>query len=1056
MGVNKLWSILQEASRLVKLETLSGKILAVDASIWMYHFFKAFRDKEGNYINNGHIIGFFRRICKLLFFGIKPIFVFDGNVPFLKQRIMKKRAEKRLKYDENSEKIAEKIFLLQIKEIIEKEIQKKQENILMNTSKKSPYFRNMEVLSKNIKILQDKAKDIYDLPKLKLPFEKMRRSDDFRIINEENIPESMQNFNSDDLNFLDFSKIDFNSDFFKSLSLTDQYNILSLARSKSRLRIGLSAYELMTMFPDSMEFSKFQINRVKERNDLTQRLLNFNGTNKTGVLRVAGEPNKEYLLVKNENVKPGWTLSFDSEIKNDVVINDENKDVDYENQEFEDIPLDNINLGKKSKFLNINLEELLRKSESDILTDSAYNMKNSPLFLLSDDSDDFNDFDINEDQKYSLIRENKDSLRIENTDSKKNLELNYYSLKPCVNTKKNKIKSQKLKSNNKLFLPQLCDIFSEKSVEVSTNTSNFEKKNHSISSRDGILESNNHKILFDLKNPEYISDLSKKKIDFGQIANLALPNNIFSFKTNNKELLKTREFFDELFSSNEQENRTYFNNKIDEKDTGSFDINKVNIESIKNAFFKDKIPINRTVLETTDNPASYFPVVNKFDETGFVMTKFSDSFKKSQEAFEISNVSINSVLDINDYENYDLNIENDLLSKHVFKENKKHNSFFSQLNNIDNYSKNHFKELETLMGQYRKNKKNADNVTQIMVEECRILLKLFGIPYIIAPAEAEAQCAELVRLGLADGIITDDSDVFLFGGTNVYRNMFNHSKYVELYLLSDLEQEFNLDRKNLIRLAHLLGSDYAEGIQKIGPVTALEILSEFPDSNNLNEFKEWCNRVKNFQETDNDKESIFKCKFKKNVDNIILPKDFPNPLVDKAYLEPNVDSCSQQFKWEIPDLDNLTNFLKSTIGWSSQKINEIVIPVIRNMNFGHIDKIQITLKDYWSTNSINTFVSQRKITKITRFTKALNNLKKSKKTLFNEVRNPELIHNENVMNNPKDFSDSCNDTESSVDEINIAINTQKYKRSKILDSTLNLNKRKYIFKNTKKKKKYIN
>ena len=37
-----------------------------------------------------------------------------------------------------------------------------------------------------------------------------------------------------------------------------------------------------------------------------------------------------------------------------------------------------------------------------------------------------------------------------------------------------------------------------------------------------------------------------------------------------------------------------------------------------------------------------------------------------------------------------------------------------------------------------------------------------------------------------------------------------------------------LDRDGLIRLAYLCGSDYTEGIQGIGPVSALEVLAEFP------------------------------------------------------------------------------------------------------------------------------------------------------------------------------------------------------------------------------------
>lgn len=46
---------------------------------------------------------------------------------------------------------------------------------------------------------------------------------------------------------------------------------------------------------------------------------------------------------------------------------------------------------------------------------------------------------------------------------------------------------------------------------------------------------------------------------------------------------------------------------------------------------------------------------------------------------------------------------------------------------------------------------------------------MFGLPYIIAPMEAEAQCAWLDEAKLVDGVVTDDNDVFLFGGQHVYR-----------------------------------------------------------------------------------------------------------------------------------------------------------------------------------------------------------------------------------------------------------------------------------------------
>jgi len=63
--------------------------------------------------------------------------------------------------------------------------------------------------------------------------------------------------------------------------------------------------------------------------------------------------------------------------------------------------------------------------------------------------------------------------------------------------------------------------------------------------------------------------------------------------------------------------------------------------------------------------------------------------------------------------------------------------------------------------------------------------------------EAEAQCAFLEHCNLVDGTITDDSDIFLFGGRTVYKNMFSAEKPVECYLASDLENEMVCYPKNM-------------------------------------------------------------------------------------------------------------------------------------------------------------------------------------------------------------------------------------------------------------------
>ena len=175
------------------------------------------------------------------------------------------------------------------------------------------------------------------------------------------------------------------------------------------------------------------------------------------------------------------------------------------------------------------------------------------------------------------------------------------------------------------------------------------------------------------------------------------------------------------------------------------------------------------------------------------------------------------------------------------------------------------------------------------------MLRLFGLPYVIAPMEAEAQCAELMSRNLVDGIITDDSDVFLFGGTRIYKNMFNQNKYVECYLLSDLERELSLTREKLIQLAHFLGSDYTDGLPGVGPVLGMELMNEFPGSDGLTEFRKWWQKVQSGRDNMDDNSTAFRRRFvsaclhhapflmmsaqKKSKKDLFLDDSWPNPAV---------------------------------------------------------------------------------------------------------------------------------------------------------------------------------
>ena len=62
-------------------------------------------------------------------------------------------------------------------------------------------------------------------------------------------------------------------------------------------------------------------------------------------------------------------------------------------------------------------------------------------------------------------------------------------------------------------------------------------------------------------------------------------------------------------------------------------------------------------------------------------------------------------------------------------------------------------------------------VTREHNEECKKLLRLMGIPYLVAPTEAEAQCAVLARAGKVFAAASEDMDTLTFNTPVLLRHL---------------------------------------------------------------------------------------------------------------------------------------------------------------------------------------------------------------------------------------------------------------------------------------------
>lgn len=121
----------------------------------------------------------------------------------------------------------------------------------------------------------------------------------------------------------------------------------------------------------------------------------------------------------------------------------------------------------------------------------------------------------------------------------------------------------------------------------------------------------------------------------------------------------------------------------------------------------------------------------------------------------------------------------------------------------------------------------AIEVTADDLAECRALLAALGIPAMVAPGESDAQCARLVADGKAWAAVTQDWDIALFGAPRALRNLSgSKTRAPEILDLAGSLAAAALTREQLVDAAILIGTDYNEGLQGIGPVKAVKLVKK--------------------------------------------------------------------------------------------------------------------------------------------------------------------------------------------------------------------------------------
>lgn len=877
-----MWQLLDPLGRPITLESLENKVLAVDISIWLNQAVRGCRETSACLPHNAHLQTLFNRICKLLHFRIKPVFVFDGGVPVLKKQTLASRRQRKETAAKRAHGTSQKLLMNYLRQqAVRRKLGKKDEESDATSPVKS--------------IAKAKDPDLFELPPLpEVPH--------FGEEDQEDSNEEWSTLVQDHLqhNFKDLDSLELDSEEFQSLPVDIRHEILTECKD---LRKKNSWAQIDAMPKESNRFSSYQMARLLKRRSLQQHLENVEkeiSSLKSGCAmgfddytygetarKIMSEDSAHYIFLKGKKKVNLGTHAKDAVEQKPLGENEEianqqstsTADVRPCNEQTKILDAPNNNddtddLISSDDEPNTNILEHYQKmmhkattklspakrlaTESKKMLASSSHVKNDTVKdLLERNMDDF----FRSETYTSLIKNNEQNGTEIPVDSE---------LLPIMdNSPKNKYEGEQA---NFSFTEKFDEAseehqFEERDLRKMIDDPSMEKKEEASEHAETVESENSSDFIEISINPQ-----------------------------NNQE--------DELFPLE------VFQNNVETNVQKLFESDDVE-ENVQKLFESDDVEANVQKLFESDVQAPVAASVSsQLCATNVVTDPYSADVDDEVEDTEDS-IALPSSFEVEETAGEMVTVPMGAVSEVELRE----------------VAANLQAEETELAKEADKQKRTAALISDQMYADSQELLRLFGIPFVVSPMEAEAQCATLDKLELVHGTITEDSDIWLFGGRNVYKNFFNQKKTVEFFQSSDIKHHFGLDQQKLIALAMLTGSDYTDGIDGIGCVSAMEVLSEFPGDGieSLQVFKEWWeevqNQVKIPQET----------KARAKLRHVALHPGFPNEAVFNAYVNPTVDDSQESFTWSLPDLDLLRDFSESNFGWSRSKADGILMPLIKRL-----------------------------------------------------------------------------------------------------------------------------